>query len=37
MKIVKKSPIGKGIIIVSIIVALILAGSIIYFAIYRKK
>jgi len=37
MKIVKKAPIGKGIIIGSIIIALILGGSIIYYAIYRKK
>jgi len=37
IKIVKKSSAGKGIITVSIILALILAGSAIYFAIYRKK
>jgi hypothetical protein len=37
IKIVKKARAGKGIIIVSIIVALILAGSVIYFGIYRKK
>lgn len=37
MKIVKKSSVGRGILLMSIFIAIILTGSVIYFILYRKK